>query len=162
MACAVSRGAQHLCTWPSLISVASDTCNGCLSAKTAPSAVCSTTHHEDTVLGRRPAPGQHAQGYSYNYHHWMTLLQIRVVINLLSVSYRQSANLQGSSQRDMMGFMMGYRARSQPMGGCSEPASQARGSKLWWWWGTAVPGIQVIGCFSICSKVICQEDRFFF
>lgn len=135
----------------------SDTCNGCLYAKTALGACPPATHHGDTVLGRRPAPGQHAQGYSHHFHHWRSLFQIRAVINLLSVSYRESANLQGSSQRDVMGVMMFNEIQSTLTAHkrLVRATSQARGSKLWWRWGTAVPGIRVISAYSlsICGKV---------
>lgn len=32
-----------------------------------------TTRHGDTVLGRRPAPGQHAQGHSHHFRRWRSL-----------------------------------------------------------------------------------------
>lgn len=67
-----------------------------------------------------------------------------VKINLLSVSYRQSANLQGFSQRDVMGVMMfnGIQnthskweaVQSQP----AKPGDQNCGGGRW---GTGIPKI---------------------
>lgn len=143
----------------------SGTCNGCLSAKPAPSAR-TPPQHGDTVLGRRPAPGQHAQGYSHHFHHQRSLFQTRAGINLLSVSYRQSADLQDSSQRDVMGVTMfngGIQSTLTGHGRLFRASQPNQGSELWWLWGTAVTAIRAISAysFSICSKVIFQENHFF-
>lgn len=84
---------MHFRPWPSLISVTLDTCSGCFSASTHP--------HGHSAWEK--VSSRSAQGYSRYFHHWRSLFQIRAVINLLSVSCKQSANLQGSSQRDVMG-----------------------------------------------------------